>query len=95
MSSTTRELPSEASRGPQAVPVLPEPSGMDPDEICEAVREERRRELFLQGGTRREDRLHGGEPSVTGTNALGQQYAQDRTCMPLHLIERDTDANTS
>ena len=76
-------------------PVLPDFSSTDPDEIREAVREERRRELFLQGGTRLGDKLRWGEPFVTGTNALGQQYAQDKTCIPLHPIERDTNPNIS
>ena len=76
-------------------PVLPEFSSTDPDEIRETVREERRRELFLQGGTRIGDMLRWGEPFVTGTNALGQQFAGDMTCIPLHPIERDTNPNVS
>lgn len=60
---------------------LPPFSSTDEEEIRAQVREERRRELFLQG-TRIGDKLRWNEPWATGVNQRGEPYS-DRTCIPL------------
>src|SRR5690606_32827694 len=60
---------------------LPPFSSTDEAEIRAQVREERRRELFLQG-TRIGDKLRWNEPWATGVNQRGEPYS-DRTCIPL------------
>jgi starch-binding outer membrane protein, SusD/RagB family len=70
---------------------LPHFSSSDPDEIREQVREERRRELFLQG-TRIGDMLRWNEPWATGRNPQGEPYG-GFTCIPLPRTETLNNPN--
>ncbi len=62
-----------------------DPAGMSQNEIIELVREERRRELWLEG-TRMGDKLRWDEPWDTGVSDHGTAYGTD-TCIPLQEAE--------
>ena len=62
-----------------------DPTGMSQNDIIELVREERRRELWLEG-TRMGDKLRWGEEWDTGVNPHGTAYGTD-TCIPLQEAE--------
>lgn len=70
---------------------LPSFHSSDPEEIREQVREERRRELWLQG-TRIGDKLRWNEPWTTGLSPLGEPYS-DLTCVPLPTQETNNNPN--
>lgn len=72
---------------------LPAFSSTDPDEIMAQVREERRRELFLESH-RLNDMIRWGLPFPTGLTHKGQPY-EDATCVPLPDAERDNNPNIS
>jgi len=74
---------------------LPEFSSTNDAEIREQVREERRRELYLQTGSRLGDMLRWGEPLPSGLDPLGRPYVQEFTCLPLHLREILNNDNVS
>lgn len=62
-----------------------DPVGMSQNDIIELVREERRRELWLEG-TRMGDKLRWNEPWSTGVSDHGTAYGTD-TCIPLQEAE--------
>jgi hypothetical protein len=66
-------------------PTLPQFVSSDPVEIRDQVREERRREMFLDG-TRTGDKIRWNEPWTTGLSEHGQAYGT-YTCMPLPEAE--------
>jgi len=70
---------------------LPGFSSSDPAEIQAQVREERRRELFLQGH-RLNDMLRLGIPFPSGTTHKGVPYG-DTECLPLPDAERQNNPN--
>ena len=70
---------------PDDHPGLPAFAGGTEAEIQATVREERRRELFLQGH-RIGDKLRYDEPWETGNDPHGRTYGP-LTCIPLHLFE--------
>ena len=63
----------------------------DPVAIRDTLREERRRQLFLQGH-RLNDMLRFLIPFDTGINAYGQTYST-MTCFPLPRVETDNNPN--
>ena len=65
---------------------LPQFSSSDATAIREQVREERRRELWLQG-TRIGDKLRWDEPWASGLTQRGEPY-QNQQCVPLPTQER-------
>jgi hypothetical protein len=71
---------------------LPQFSSTNAAEIAEQVREERRRELWLQTGARIGDMLRWDEPFRSGLDELGRLYG-DLTCIPMHLQERIANPN--
>ena len=81
--ATVGELP----HVPDDHPGLPAFAGGTEAEILATVREERRRELFLQGH-RMGDKLRYDEPWETGNDPHGRTYG-DLTCIPLHLFETE------
>jgi hypothetical protein len=72
---------------------LPLFSSTDPVAIQQQVREERRRELFLEGH-RFNDLLRFGLPFDTGVNHKGVTYG-DTKCLPLPDAERLNNPNTN
>ena len=62
-----------------------DPAGMSADDVVELVREERRRELWLEG-VRMGDKLRWNEPWDTGVSDHGTAYGTD-TCIPLQEAE--------
>ncbi len=72
---------------------LPQFSRTDPAEIRAQVREERRRELFLEGH-RFNDLLRFNLPFDTGVNHKGVDYG-DTKCLPLPDAERLNNPNTN
>ncbi|MGE0553877.1 MAG: RagB/SusD family nutrient uptake outer membrane protein [Gemmatimonadales bacterium] len=72
---------------------LPLFSSTDPAAIQQQIREERRRELFLEGH-RLHDMLRFGIPFDTGLNHKGVTYG-DTTCLPLPDAERLNNPNTN
>jgi starch-binding outer membrane protein, SusD/RagB family len=72
---------------------LPQFSATDPAIIEQQVREERRRELFLEG-QRLNDMLRFDLPFDTGVNPKGVTYG-DTTCLPLPDAERLNNPNTN
>jgi hypothetical protein len=70
---------------------LPHFASSDPTEIQAQVREERRRELWMQG-TRMGDMLRWGEPFPTGVDHRGRAYGTG-TCAPLPDAERFGNPN--
>lgn len=66
-------------------------AGMSSDDIIELVREERRRELWLEG-TRMGDKLRWNEPWDTGVSDHGTAYGTD-TCIPLQEAELQNNPN--
>jgi len=92
----------EVQGGQQAVQIinalrathnLPQFASADPNEIRDQVREERRRELWLQG-TRLGDMLRWGTPFPGGANPRGEPYnPRDFTCIPLPHFEAQFNPN--
>lgn len=72
---------------------IPPFSSTDADEIGEQIREERRRELFLESH-RLNDMIRWGLAFPTGLTHKGQPY-EDATCVPLPDAERDNNPNIS
>jgi hypothetical protein len=70
---------------------LPSFNSTDPVAIMQVVREERRRQLFLDGH-RLNDMLRFNLPFDSGTNLKGQSYSS-MTCIPLPLIEACNNPN--
>jgi len=71
---------------------IPGFSSSDPAEITAQVREERRRELFLEGH-RLNDLLRFGLPFPSGPHPIGGNLHGTTTCLPLPLIERTGNPN--
>jgi hypothetical protein len=73
---------------------LPGFAATDSAAILQQVREERRRELFLQGH-RLNDMLRFNMPFDTGTNGRNHkgQLFGDMTCLPLPRVETDNNPN--
>jgi hypothetical protein len=71
---------------------LPAFSSSDPAEIAAQVREERRRELFLEGH-RINDLLRFGLPFPSGPHPIGGNVHGTTTCLPLPLVERTGNPN--
>ena len=63
----------------------------DAEAIREQVREERRRELWLQG-TRIGDKLRWKESWIAGVSPLGEPYS-NLTCIPLPTQETNNNTN--
>ncbi len=72
---------------------LPQFISTDPVEIAAQVREERRRELFLEG-QRLNDLIRFNLPFDTGVNPKGVTYG-DTKCLPLPDAERLNNPNTN
>jgi hypothetical protein len=70
---------------------LPLFSSSDANAIAQQVREERRRELFLDGH-RLNDMIRFRLPFDSGRNLRGQTYS-DMTCIPLPVIETNNNPN--
>ena len=66
---------------------LPVFSSTDATAIRDQVREERRRELYLQTGSRLGDMLRWNEPFPSGLDPLNRPYSTTFTCLPFHLTE--------
>jgi len=77
----------------RAAATLPTFASTDPQEIQNQVREERRRELFLEG-QRFNDMLRFNLSFDSGTNPKGVQYG-DTKCLPLPNAERLNNPNTN
>ncbi|MBA2671567.1 MAG: RagB/SusD family nutrient uptake outer membrane protein [Gemmatimonadetes bacterium] len=91
----------EAEGGQTAVDIinrLHERAGIPPydpatdGDIMAQVLEERRRELFQEGGHRLNDMLRHNLPFFEGVDHVGQTYG-NTTCFPLPLIERTGNPN--
>ena len=72
---------------------LPAFSSTDATAIRDQVREERRRELYLQTGSRLGDMLRWNEPLPSGLDPLGRPYSTTFTCLPFHLREELNNPN--
>jgi len=71
---------------------LPQFSSTTATAIAEQVREERRRELWLQTGSRIGDMLRWNEPFRSGPDELGRVYG-NLSCIPIHMQERVGNPN--